>query len=214
MSETRSCFDHAAILNVDYQNDFVLPGAPYEVGDSFACWPKIRQLLDQARALAMPIYHVVRIYEKDGRNADLCRRESLKDGHNMVCEGSFGAEVLKELFPQSVQLDTKNLLAGAFQDVGKKEYFFYKPRWSAFYQTQFEDVLHKEGINTLIVVGCNYPNCPRASIYDASARDFRVVAVQDGISGLVDKDKKELTCIGVEVIQAQDLISSWIDHGK
>lgn len=75
-------------------------------------------------------------------------------------------------------------------------------------------MLHKEGINTLIVVGCNYPNCPRASIYDASARDFRVVAVQDGISGLVDKDKKELTCIGVEVIQAQDLISRWIDHGK
>ena len=34
--------------------------------------------------------------------------------------------------------------------------------------------------------GCNFPNCPRTSIYEASERDFRVVLARDAISGFPD----------------------------
>src|SRR3989442_358297 len=31
------------------------------------------------------------------------------------------------------------------------------------------------GISTLVCCGCNFPNCPRTSLYEASERDFRLV---------------------------------------
>jgi hypothetical protein len=41
----------------------------------------------------------------------------------------------------------------------------------------FEDLLRKLEVTTLTFVGCNFPNCPRTSIYEATERDLRVVAV-------------------------------------
>lgn len=39
--------------------------------------------------------------------------------------------------------------------------------------------------------GCNFPNCPRTSIYEASERDFRTVLVRDAISGLYERGEHE-----------------------
>jgi nicotinamidase-related amidase len=64
-------------------------------------------------------------------------------------------------------------------------------------------------VNTLVFIGCNFPNCPRSTIYDASSRDFRIVAVQDAISGLYDKGLEELHGIGVVTMPAV-AISDWL----
>ena len=50
-------------------------------------------------------------------------------------------------------------------------------------------------MNTLVVAGCNYPNCPRATIYDASARDYRLVIAEDATSGFGDQARPEMTGI-------------------
>lgn len=47
--------------------------------------------------------------------------------------------------------------------------------------------------------GCNFPNCPRASIYEASERDFRVVVIADATSGFDERAQRELENIGVSV---------------
>jgi nicotinamidase-related amidase len=52
-------------------------------------------------------------------------------------------------------------------------------------------------------VGCNFPNCPRTSVYEASERDFRVVLVEDAISGLYPKGKEEMLNIGVQVMKTE-----------
>ncbi|WP_459872860.1 hypothetical protein, partial [Endothiovibrio diazotrophicus] len=49
----------------------------------------------------------------------------------------------------------------------------YKPRWGAFYRTSLESHLRGLDVSTLVFSGCNFPNCPRTSIYQASERDFR-----------------------------------------
>lgn len=36
----------------------------------------------------------------------------------------------------------------------------YKPRWSAFHATQLDSWLQSEKVDTVVVAGCNYPNCP------------------------------------------------------
>jgi nicotinamidase-related amidase len=81
----------------------------------------------------------------------------------------------------------------------------YKPRWGAFYKTALEEFLQDRGIDTLVFSGCNYPNCPRTSIYEASERDFRVVLAQDAISQLYSKDKEELKNIGVSLLSASEI---------
>jgi nicotinamidase-related amidase len=50
------------------------------------------------------------------------------------------------------------------------------------------------GVNTLVFGGCNFPNCPRTSISEASERDFRLVLAEDAISGLYDRGRQELAC--------------------
>ena len=73
----------------------------------------------------------------------------------------------------------------------------YKSRWGAFYRTGLEDFLHQQKIHTLIFCGCNFPNCPRTSMYEASERDFRLVLAQDAMSGLYEKGLQEMAGIGV-----------------
>ena len=53
--------------------------------------------------------------------------------------------------------------------------------------------------------GCNFPNCPRTSIYEASERDFRVLLVEDAVSGLYERGKEELRNIGVSMARADEV---------
>ena len=53
--------------------------------------------------------------------------------------------------------------------------------------------------------GCNYPNCPRTSIYEASERDFRVVLVKDAVSQLYPKGEEEMKNIGVSLQETNDI---------
>ena len=76
----------------------------------------------------------------------------------------------------------------------------YKPRWGAFYGTKLEEFLKEQGKNTLVFSGCNFPNCPRTSIYEASERDFRIVLVKDAISQLYPKGEDEMSNIGVSML--------------
>ena len=66
--------------------------------------------------------------------------------------------------------------------MGKNEVVIWKPRWSAFYRTPLDEYLQELGVDTVVVAGCNFPNCPRATIFDASERDYRVVVVGDATS--------------------------------
>jgi nicotinamidase-related amidase len=63
-------------------------------------------------------------------------------------------------------------------------------------------------VSTLLFCGCNFPNCPRTSIYEASERDFRVVLVRDAVSGLYERGEQELANIGVSVVDGSEVVSS------
>ena len=153
-----------------------------------------------------PIVHVVRLYLPDGSNADLCRRNIIEAGERVVTPSSEGAELVDDLKPDlSVRMDHQLLLSGAFQELSSNETIMYKPRWGAFYQTLLEDHLGSLNINTVIFTGCNYPNCPRTSIYEASERDFRVVLVHDAVSQLYKRGRSEMENIGVSLLSVQEL---------
>lgn len=152
------------------------------------------------RQYDLPIIHIVRLYMQDGSNVDLCRKGLVEKGLCIVAPDSAGADLVADLKPNSeVQLDAELLLKGEIQNWGKKEFVIYKSRWGAFYRTPFNSHLSILGVNTLVLCGCNFPNCPRTTIYEASERDYRIVLVEDAVSGLYEKGKEELRNIGVRI---------------
>jgi nicotinamidase-related amidase len=114
------------------------------------------------------------------------------------------------LKPKSnVKLDSEMLLTGQMQQISPQEWILYKPRWGGFYQTPLEKHLRSINVNTLVVCGCNFPNCPRATVYEASERDFKIVIVQDATSGVHNVGLKELENIGVMVMKTNQCIA-WL----
>ena len=204
---TRPNRDRAVLLTIDTQNDFTLPGAPAEIDGTAEAVPRIQRLVEVFRTEELPIIHVVRLYREDGSNVDHCRRADVEDGAMIVRPGTDGAELVEELRPSpAVRLDADGLLAAEFQEIGPEEYVMYKPRWSAFYRTDLEDFLETRGVDTLVVCGCNFPNCPRTTIYEASERDYRVVFVPDATSGVYERGIRELENIGICIKQTAETV--------
>jgi len=136
------------------------------------------------------------------------------NGKQMVIVGSVGAEIMDELKPSTnSRLDSSLLLSGRLQHIGPVEWIMYKPRWGAFYRTPLEEHLRDLSVNTVIITGCNFPNCPRTTIYEASERDFRIVLAQNATSQIYEKDLGELNSIGVSVMDTSKCID-WLGPKK
>lgn len=200
---------NATLLTIDVQRDFALPEAVAEIPGTAEAAPRMGRLVEAFRRAGRPVIHVVRLYLPDGSNADLCRREALERGERIVLPGSDGAELLDELKPSpAARLDAERLLAGELQELGANEWAMHKPRWGAFYLTPLEEHLRGMGVDTVVVCGCNFPNCPRATVYEASERDFRVVLVADAVSGLYERGAEELARIGVGLLGSEECVDA------
>lgn len=63
-------------------------------------------------------------------------------------------------------------------------------------------------MTTLIFAGCNFPNCPRTSVYEASERDYRLVLVEGAVSGLYEQGGAEMRNIGVHLQRTDDIVGA------
>ena len=203
---TEPHFENSALVTVDVQMD-TLDNQPMEIYGTSSALPSMKQLLDAYRACKLPVVHVIRIYKADGSNADLCRRASIERGNLILAENSPGVELAGELFDGGApSIDSKFLLSGGVQRITENEVIIYKPRWGSFYNTPLQEHLQELKVDTLVFAGCNYPNCPRTSIYEASERDYRVMVAEDAISGFDSNLKREMENIGVFVDTAENII--------
>jgi nicotinamidase-related amidase len=199
-------FDSAALITIDTQCD-VLDGGSLEIAGTSAALDAMQALVEAFRAAGRPIVHIVRLYRSDGANVDLCRRHGVQEGAQMLAPGTPGSQLAPPLLPApDLGLDDELLLAGGVQSLGPNESAIYKPRWGAFYETPLEEHLRERGVTTLVFCGCNFPNCPRTSIYEASERDFRVVVARDAVSGIYERGERELAGIGVHLASAAELV--------
>ncbi|MEX2354104.1 MAG: isochorismatase family cysteine hydrolase [Gammaproteobacteria bacterium] len=197
----------SALVTIDVQQDFSLPGAPVEIPGTMEVIPWIAGLLDVYRSAGYPIIHIVRLYVADGSNADLCRRQQIEDGAQIVCPDTAGSQLVEDLLPESkISLDSALLLQGGIQHIGPGEVAIYKPRWGAFFKTPLQDYLGTLDVNTLIICGCNFPNCPRTTVYEASERDYRIVLADDAVSGLDEQGRQQMQNIGVQLLSTTDIM--------
>jgi nicotinamidase-related amidase len=206
LSYTAPLYSESALITIDMQLDF-LDGQPYGIPGTSTVAPVIGRLAEFYRTKQRPIIHVVRLYCEDGSNVDIARRQLIESGTELVRPGSMGSQLARHLLPdEGVVLDSELLLRGEFQQIGDHEWVMYKSRWGAFYKTDLELHLRRLGVSTLVFAGCNFPNCPRTSVYQASERDFRVVLVEDAISGIYDKGRQELAGIDVHLVTTDQFL--------
>lgn len=192
-------WDRAALLLIDVQNDFLDGGAATIAGTS-AIVPTLAGLAAAFRAAGRPVLHVVRLYRTGDSDVDLPRRALIESGARVVAPGTEGARIPAALLPRPVELDPELLLSGGMQPVGDGEAIVFKPRWSAFHRTGVERWLRDSGCDTVVVAGCNLPNCPRATLFAATERDFRTVLVTDAVSRASAERLADLEAIGVTLL--------------
>jgi len=207
-------FESSALLVIDVQADF-LDGGAYTIAGTSDRLPRMVELVMAYRSAALPIVHAIRLY--DGDDVDLVRRAAVRAGMRMVRPGSPGAQIAPQLRPNpDLTLDSDALLAGKLQKVGDNEVVMWKPRWSAFYRTPLDDHLRQLGVDTVVLAGCNFPNCPRAALFDASQRDYRVVVVEDATSRLTPERLADAVALGVHALPTETVVrhvSSRLDVG-
>jgi nicotinamidase-related amidase len=195
-----------ALITVDIQRD-TLEGGLFEVPGTLAILPKVEEILKIFRIAGRPIVHTVRIYRGDASNVDSCRRGIAESGALPFLEASDGCQLPEEMLPQpGIRLADALLLSGCIQTIGPNEVVMYKPRWGAFFETPLEAYLKEREITTLVFCGCNYPNCPRASIYEASERDYRIILVEDAVSALYAMGTAEMRNIGVRLLPSLEVV--------
>lgn len=197
-------WDRSALVLIDVQNDFVDGATP--IAGTAELLPPMARLARAFRAAGRPVVHVVRLYVPGGSDVDPVRRSAVEAGARIAAPGSSGSEVPEVLL--RAPLDHELLLSGAVQEVGAAEVVLFKPRWSAFHRTGLDGYLSGLGVDTVVVAGCNLPNCPRATLFDASERDYRAVLVADATSQASEQRLADLLLIGVEVVTTAEVLDA------
>ncbi|MDD2218661.1 MAG: cysteine hydrolase [Desulfoplanes sp.] len=192
MMET-SIPSRTALLIIDMQNDFVLPGAPVCVAGARGTIASIKKVLTYFRARHFPVFHVTREYRADGSDVEKMRQAAFLDKHPCVVPGTSGCAIVAELTPLP------------------DEYRIIKNRFSAFMCTELNLILRRFGINHLVVTGTQLPNCVRATVFDAVCLDYEITLITDGTSAqtpeIAAANILDMANIGVHCTTADDFLS-------
>ena len=183
-----------ALLIIDMQNDFCLPGAPLEINSAQQVMPNIKAALEACRRFKIPVIHVFRNYSIDGSDVEITNYKHFKKSGGIVCPGTKGAQIVDELSP----------LEG--------EYLIIKRRWSAFFQTELDCLLKRLGVGQIVVTGVQTPNCIRATVWDANSLDYEVIVLSDGTGAkkpeVHEANLYDMQNIGIKLLSAKEFIMS------
>jgi nicotinamidase-related amidase len=175
-----------ALLIIDMQNDFVLPGATACVAGAWITVPRVAETLARFRARSRPVFHVVREYRADGSDIEITRLDGFRAGARIAVPGTPGCAIVEALRPQD------------------GEYRLVKNRFSAFMATELDFMLRRLGIDQLAVCGTQWPNCIRATVFDAVSLGYAVTVIDDATSAqtpaIADANRLDVRNIGVEVV--------------
>ncbi|MCB2186490.1 MAG: cysteine hydrolase [Deltaproteobacteria bacterium] len=198
--------ERVALLVVNDQNDFADPHGAEPAVDAVRVMPPVGEAVAMFRRAGRPIIHLVRLYLPDGHNADLGRREALKQGKLHLAEpGTWGSELYAPLNPDGKALDYQALLAGRVQSLGPQEFVILKPRYDAFLGTPLVSFLGELGVNSVVVVGLGAPDDVRATQLGATDRDFRVGLVPTACNGVYPEALKAMRAEGVQLMNLDEL---------
>jgi nicotinamidase-related amidase len=197
-------FDPAstALVVIDMQRDFLEPGGFGEsLGNDVS---QLRRTIEPLaafmarwRAAGLPIIHT-----REGHLPDLsdCPPAKLMRGApsmrigdpspngRILIRGEYGHDIIDELQP---------IEGEAVVD---------KPGKGAFYATELQDLLEKDGITSLLVAGVTTEVCVHTTVREANDRGYECLVLADCVGSYFPEFQR----IGLEMIAAQGGIFGWV----
>lgn len=201
-SSFRLIEDKTALVVIDMQRDFLLPGGFGEslgndVAQLLKVVPPLTTLIAAARAAGIMVVHT-----REGHRPDLsdCPPAKLNRGApskrigdpgkygRILIRGEYGHDIVDELAP----IDGEVIID--------------KPGKGAFYATELSDVLTEAGITQLLVTGVTTEVCVHTTTREANDRGYECLVVSDCVGSYFP----EFHRIGLEMIKAQGGIFGWV----
>ena len=186
--------NRTALLIIDMQNDFCLPGAPFYVNGALVVAGKIKEALEACRRYKLPVVHVIRQYQQDGSDVEITRYPYFMKVGGGVVKGTKGAEIIEPLKPVD------------------GEHVIVKKRWSAFFQTELDNLLKGLGVTQVVITGVQTPNCIRATVWDANSLDYEVIVLTDGTGAQTPEihqaNLRDMENIGIKLVTTKEFIEN------
>ena len=193
--------DHAALIIIDMQRDFVEPGGFGEtLGNKVALLqaiiPATARLLAAFRAAGSPVIHTRECHRPDLSDCPPAKRErgkpSLRIGDpgpmgRILISGEPGADIIPELYPV------------------EGEIVLDKPGKGAFYATPLGEILAERKIRQLIFAGVTTEVCVQTTMREANDRGFECLLATDATESYFPEFKKA----AIDMITAQGAIVGW-----
>lgn len=180
-----------AVIVIDMQNDFGTQGGLFDrAGLDISMIQKAvaptAQVLAAARNAGITV-----IYLNMGFRPDLSDLGA-SDSPNRVRHLMFGAGRTVQA-PDGTESrilirDTWNTAVVSELTPHDGELVIYKHRFSGFYETEFDAVLKKLGVKSLIVTGCTTSVCVESTVRDAMFRDYQCVLLADCMGEPIGND--------------------------
>jgi biuret amidohydrolase len=200
-------FDPAttALLIIDMQRDFVLPGGFGELlGNDTSLLLKAveptERVLQKARETGMLVIHT-----REGHRPDLtdCPAAKLTRGGQtfigtegpmgrILVRGENGHDIIHQLYP----VDGEPIID--------------KPGKGSFHATDLHQILSDRGIKTLIVCGVTLEVCVHTTVREANDRGYECVVLSDCVASYFPEFQR----VGLEMIKAQGAIFGWVSDSE
>lgn len=162
-----------ALVVVDMQNYFLLPGMPVEVPAAREIIPTINRLTAAVREVGGTVVWVQMTLEG--------QRESWSVFFEDPPPGDAVADLTPGTHPHALHADL---------DVRPEDLLVRKSRFSAFVQgsSNIDQILRQRGIDTVVVTGTLTNVCCESSTRDAMMLNYRVIMVADANAALSDAE--------------------------
>jgi ureidoacrylate peracid hydrolase len=188
----------SALLVIDMQNAFIsregyLALTGHVATEREKIVQPCREIINKARAEGIKVIYLQMIYRprpSDGGNLDspyffksramklMNRQPDLKE--KFYLEGSWGAEIIKELRPQPGDIIVQ------------------KQKYDAFIETDLDIQLKTHGIRYLLFVGTATNICVESTLRHAFFMDYFPILVSDAVAPLGPKGAQEATLLNVK----------------
>lgn len=162
-----------ALVVIDLQNVFMLPGMPVEVPTACEIVPNVNKLATATRASGGKVVWIK------------MSLEGQSDAWRVFFDGDPRRATFTELQPGSHGFELH-----ADLDVRPEDAIIVKKRFSAFIQgsSDLDHYLRSNGFDTVVIVGTVTNICCESSARDAMMLNYRLVFVSDANAALSDAD--------------------------
>lgn len=193
--------DHIALVCIDMQRDFCLPGGFAEsLGNNLAniqpCIPVIAKLQAAFRKAGLPVIHTKECHKPDLSDLPTAKRNRGNPGQKIgdvgpmgriLIDGEEGSDFIPDCQPQEYEL------------------VIAKPGKDTFYGTDFHEYLMRRNITNLIITGVTTEVCVQTTMRCANDRGYDCLLVEDGTDSFFPEFKEST----LKAVVAQGGIVGW-----